>query len=331
MIVPKTTPSGTALALQAATGGLDLLGGGYEIYTDILQSRTIADRLIEKYQLKAVYGTKEQALAEQILAKRTSTLSAKEGLIRVTVSDTDAKRAADLANSYLDELDQVNQSLAITSAGQQRLYFERQLVKEKDVLANAEADLERLQQQTGILVPENQAQAHLTAVEMTRAQIRVRQVALEALLQGATNENPEVVRLRSEVSGLEGQLQAMQRGAGDETVGMPTSKTPAASLDYLRKAREVKLHEAILDMLSKEYEAAKQNEAKTVSMIQILDKATPPEHKSWPPRKVFLMLGLLGGAVLGIMYTFGEAFLQRVMENPSNRNKFNEILQDGRF
>ncbi len=131
LIVPRNNPSAASLALQAATGGLDLMGGGYEIYTDILRSRTIADKLIEKHQLKAAYGTSDLATAERMLAVKTTLLAAKEGLVRVTVADTDPKRAADLANDYLDELDHLNQNLAITSAGQQRLYFERQLIKEK--------------------------------------------------------------------------------------------------------------------------------------------------------------------------------------------------------
>ncbi len=69
--------------------------------------------------------------------------------------------------------------------------------------------------------------------------------------------------------------------------GIPTSKTPERALEYIRRERDVKFHEAVFALLAKQYELAKQEEAKTVSMIEVLDSATVPEHKSWPPRRCF--------------------------------------------
>jgi tyrosine-protein kinase Etk/Wzc len=333
LLVPQNNPSMSSMALQMAAGGLgmggmSLLGGGgqYLIYEDILRSRTVADRLIEQYHLKELYGTKDRKSTEKSLADRTLLVSQKEGMIRVTVEDTDPKRAANIANSYLSELDQMNQGLAITSAGQQRAYFQREMVKEKDALEDAEVDLKRTQEQAGILIPQSQALAHLTAIETTRAQIRLRQVELGALMQGATDQNPKVVQLRSEINSLDEQLNAMQKGGGGPVAGIPTSKVPEISLEYMRKAREVKFHELLFEMLSRQYELAKQDEGKTISMIQVLDKAVPPEHKSWPPRTLFCLLGLIGGAILGAGYTLAEEFSKTVMRNPENRRKYREIL-----
>jgi tyrosine-protein kinase Etk/Wzc len=327
LLVPQANPSASSLALQMATGGLDLVGGGYEIYEDILRSRTVADRMIARYQLKQVYQTKDLATTRAVLAKRTLLESSKEGLVRITVEDTDPKRAADIANTYLDELDKMNQSLAITSAGQQRAYFEREMVKEKDALADAEVELKQTQEKTGILIPQNQALASLNAAESTRAQIRLLQVQLGAALQGATEQNPEVVRLRAELSRLEGQLQAMQTGGTSDVSSLPNSKAPEIALDNLRKAREVKFHETLFEMLARQYEVAKQNEAKTISMIEVLDRAVPAEHKSWPPRTLFCLLGLIGGGVVGVCLVLAQSLLRKVMTNPENRRKFREVLE----
>ncbi|MEO6816836.1 MAG: Wzz/FepE/Etk N-terminal domain-containing protein [Edaphobacter sp.] len=332
LLVPQNSPSASSLALQMATGGgmgaLSLLGGGgqYEVYEDILRSRTVADRLIGQYHLKDLYQVKDREAAEKVLASRTKLVSEKEGMIRVTVEDTDPHRAADIANAYLSELDWMNQNLAITSAGQQRAYFEREMVKEKNALEDAEVDLKRTQEQAGILVPQSQALAHLSAIEQTRAELRLRQIELGALMQGATGENPSVVQLRSEIDGLESQLNAMQKGGGGPAAGTPTSKVPEISLEYLRKVREVKFHEALFEMLARQYEIAKQEEGKTISMIQVLDKAIPPDHKSWPPRTLFCILGLIGGAFIGAGYTFIEAFFEKVMQNPDNKKKYRAIF-----
>ena len=328
LLVPQTNPSPSSVALQIATGGLDLGGGGgYEVYTDILRSRTIADHILAQYQLQQVYGTNDLASARITLAKRTLIESSKEGMIRVTVEDTDARRAASIANTYLDELDKMNQRLAITSAGQQRAYFEREMIKEKDALADAEVELKKTQEETGVLVPQNQALASLSAVESTRAQIRLRQVQLGAALQGATERNPNVVRLRAEISGLEEQLRSMQSGGAGDVAGLPSTKAPGIALDNLRKTREVKFHETLFEMLARQYETAKQNEAKTVSMIEVLDRAIPAEHKSWPPRTLFCLLGLIGGCVAGVCGVLIQTLGRKVMDHPENRRKYHELLE----
>ena len=235
-----------------------------------------------------------------------------------------------MANSYLTELDRMNEGLAITSAGQQRLYFEREMTKEKDSLADAEVELKKTQEATGILVPQTQVVANLGAIEQTRAQLRVRQVQLGALLQGATSENPNVIRLQAEISGLENQLQAMQSGTGSGVAtGIPTSKAPERALEYIRKEREVKFHEAVFALLAKQYELAKQEEAKTVSMVEVLDRATVPERKTWPPKTLFCLLGLVGGALVGVIWTLIEAFFQTVMANPDNQKKYQALMGSG--
>jgi tyrosine-protein kinase Etk/Wzc len=326
LLVPQPSASGASIALKLAMGGLDLGGGTSEVYEDILESKTVADRLIAQYRLKDVYKVKYQLAAQKELASRTKIVTSKEGLVRVTVQDEDPKRAADLANSYLAELDRMNEGLAITSAGQQRLYFEREMVKEKDALADAEVELKKTQESTGILVPQTQVAANISAIEQTRAQLRLRQVQLSALLQGATTENPNVLRLQAEINGLENQLQAMQSGSDNGmATGIPTSKTPERALEYIRKEREVKFHEAVFVLLAKQYELAKQEEAKTVSMIEVLDRATVPERKTWPPKTVFCLLGLLGGALVGVVWTFVESFIQTTMSNPDNQKKYQAL------
>lgn len=326
VLIPKPTTNPVKMALEAAAGGLDLGGGGTDkLYTDILKSRTVADTLIRRFHLVAHYREKEEVQAEKTLAKATTIVASAEGLIKVTVRDSDPRMAADLANGYMSELDQLNQHLAITSAAQQRQYYEQQMVQEKNALADAEVALQASQEKSGVLQPQLQAAADLGASESTRAQLREYQVELGALLQRDTPENPEVVRMRAQIASLESQLNALHSGGGP-AAGVPAAKLPAQATAYVRALREVKFHEALFELLARSYEAAKQQEAKDVSMIELLDNATPPAHKAWPPRTIYTVLAFFLGIILGMLYTAFQAFTRTVMMNPENRSRYAAVV-----
>jgi tyrosine-protein kinase Etk/Wzc len=325
LIPQQNNPSAASAALQAATG-LDLLGGGYEVYIDILKSHAVEDKLIQQYNLEQHYKVFDLAGAEGILFSRTSMFAGKEGMVWVTVQDEDPKMAADLANSYFAELSQLNARLGISAAAQLRRYYEAEMVKEKDALGDAEVALEQSQEKNGLLEPQTQASAALNAEENTRAQLRARQVELQALLQGATAQNPDVVRLQAQIAGLEGQLRA-EESTGGPDVGTPQSKEPQQALDYIRKQREVKFHEALLDMLTRNYESARQQESKDISMVELLDTARPSHFKEWPPKKLWLVTGFAVGLAFGILWTALEAFYSVLTHNPRNRARFDALAR----
>ena len=163
-----------------------------------------------------------------------------------------------MAAAYMDALHDTNGRLALSQASQQQLFFGQQLEQEKDALENAEVDLRRTEEQTGLIAPTGQTEAEIRTVADTQAQIAVRRVELAALRQSATEQNPDVVRLQSEIADLEGQMASLQKGKGaDSGLTIPTSRVPQVQLDYVRKEREVKYHEALFEMLARQYEAAR--------------------------------------------------------------------------
>jgi capsule polysaccharide export protein KpsE/RkpR len=178
------------------------------------------------------------------------------------------------------------------------LFFGEQLAKEKDALEDAEVELKRTEEQSGLIAPSGQTETEIKTIAETQAQIAAREVALAALRDSATEQNPEVIRLHSEIDDLKGQLARLQRGSGKEAgLAIPTSKVPELELEYVRKEREVKYHEALFDMLSKQYEAARLDEARDAPVLQVLDPASYPDTKSSPKRSYYMM----GGLVLGFL------------------------------
>ena len=286
--------------LAGMTGGISGLKNPNDLYIGMLQSRTIADRLIKRLQLKERYQQKTLDGARQALKSRTVIINGKDGLININVDDPDPRFAAQLANAYIDELKQLNQVLAMTDAAKRRLFFEQQLKQAKEQLTSAETALRQTQEKTGLIQPEGQLPAIVGSVTQLRASIAAKEVQLEAMRSYATQQNPLYIRTEQELSGLREQLKKLETGKeGRGDLMVPTGKVAQSGLEYLRRLREVKYQETIFELLAKQYELAKIDEAKDSSLIQVLDSAVPPELKSKPSRGLILATGLLLGFLFG--------------------------------
>jgi tyrosine-protein kinase Etk/Wzc len=299
------------LATMAPAGlssGLGLLSGlglrnPADLYVGVLESRTIADALITKFELKDVYDVVDYTRARKRLERNTRIESGKDSLIRIRVEDRNAARAANLANAYVDELSQSNSRLAFTEAGQRRLFFEEQLTREKESLAEAEIGLRNTQQATGLVAPAGQAEALLRVDAQLHAEILSRETQLAAMKTFAADENPRLRIVTRELDALQAQLNQLERGDYKEgTLELPTGQLPEASLKYLRAMREMKYHETLFEVLSRLYEAAKLDEAKSATPIQVVDHAVTPERKSWPPRTLLISAAILGALLISVFW-----------------------------
>lgn len=288
--------SGLASGGMASQLGLKNPG---DLYVGMLGSRTIADDLIRQFHLQAVYRAKLLSETRAALGKHASFTSGKDSLIKISVEDRDPKRAADLANAFVDELFRQNSRLALTDSSQRRLFFEQQLGKEKDALADAEVELKNTQQTTGLLAPGGQAEVLIRSGAQLRAEIASREVQLQALRTYATDENPQVEVLKKEIGALHGQMAHLEaNGAPNWKMEFSAGKLPEASLEYIRKLRNMKYHETLYDLLAKQYEAARIDEAKQAPVIQVIDRAVVPDKKTWPPRGLFTFAGMVAGLIL---------------------------------
>ena len=167
-------------ALGVAGGALSSLKDPTLLYVGMLNSRTVADDLIRQFDLAKEYETKKLSQTEKALERHSEFISGKDTIITVSVQDHDPKRAADLANAYLAALHGLNDRIALTEAGQRRLFFEQQLEKQKNRLADAEVELMRSQNQTGLIQPTGQARLQLETIAQTQAEIASREIELAA-------------------------------------------------------------------------------------------------------------------------------------------------------
>jgi uncharacterized protein involved in exopolysaccharide biosynthesis len=310
--IPPTNGSANSMASLVAgqlssMGASELLGGAKnsgDLYAGILRSRSIAGQLVQQFDLKKSYGAKKESQAEAALDANTEvTVDTKSTIVTVGVTDKSPQRAHDLANAYMDALRETDGRLALSQSSQRRLFFEQQLAKEKDDLEDAEVALKKTEEQSGLIAPTGQTESEIRTIAETQAEVAVRQVQLAALRDSATEENPDVIRLRSEIGDLQGQLARLEKGSGqDSTMSIPTAKVPELELEYVRKEREVKYHEALFDMLSRQYEAARLDEARDAPVLQVLDTASYPDAKSSPKRMYIMLCGMVFGFLAGCVW-----------------------------
>ncbi len=276
-----------------------------EMYIGILRSRTVYDKIIDRFGLMKLYDVKYREDARKDLAEALTTRSGKDGMIVVAVEDRDPKRAADMANAFVEEMIEVSRGLALTEAAQRRLFFEEQLKDVKLALARAEEGIKGFQEKTGAFKVDDQARTVIQGIGSLRAQIAAREVQYKVAQTYATPQNPDLQRIEEELRGLKSELNKLeQRGGNSPDPLMPTGRMPSVGMEYLRKLRDVKYNETLYELLAKQYEMAKLDEARDAVVIQVIDKAVQPERKMKPKRAVIVALSTFTGFLFSIFLSF---------------------------
>jgi len=293
--------------LSGLAGGGGMLGGPKspgDLYVGILKSRSVESEIVNRFDLKKVYNVKLESQAENVLASHSKfDAGLKDSIVILSVTDSSPARAQDLANAYLDALRETNGRLALSESSQRRLFYEQQLAKEKDALEDAEVDLKKTEEHSGLIAPAGQTAAEIQIISQTRAQIASKEMELSALRLSATPQNPEIVRLETEISNLQGQLASFHSGGGRGAEGeIPTSRVPELELEYVRKEREVKYHEALFGMIARQYEAARMDESHQAPLLQVLDAASYPDAKSAPRRTLIVLGGTFFGCLSAVAW-----------------------------
>ena len=198
----------------------------------------------------------------------------------------------------------------------------------KNNLADAEQALKETEQKTGLIQLDGQAKAIIESVVKLRAVMAAKEVELHAMRLFSTEQNPDLLMAEQQLSGLRAQLTLLEKqsgaGEGSEAGGVagnvqvPVGNVPEAGLQYIRKLREVKYAEALFELLAKQYEAARLDEAKTAAVIQVLDPAVEPDRKSWPPRSLIAGLGALFGFFGSCVYGLLADALDRMRLKPES-------------
>jgi uncharacterized protein involved in exopolysaccharide biosynthesis len=345
LILPKTYTAMTVIlppqqnqsAASALVGQIGLLGGlsssdlglknPDDLFIAMLNSRTVEDHLIDRFDLLRVYGVKRYQ-ARKKLENNSYVVAEREGTISVSVTDRDPKRAAAMANAYVDELRSLNQNLAVSEASQRRLFYQQKLDAEREDLSKAELALEQAQEKSGLIQPQAQGQAIIDAVGTAQAQVAAKEVQIESMRTYATASNPDLKRAEQELAGLREQLTRLERSKGalgNGEMAIPTRRLPEVELEYLRRARDLKYHESLYEFLGKQLEAARIDEAKEAVVVQVLDKAVEPERKSGPRRLLIVLVSAFVAFVVMCLWVLLAEGWRRKEQDPREHLRLAEL------
>jgi uncharacterized protein involved in exopolysaccharide biosynthesis len=307
VILPPQQSGSAGAAMMAQLSSLSAMAGAgalgiknpNDLQVALLKSRSVGDAMVARFHLQVLYHAKYASSARKRWEKKTFIDNGlKDGLIRLSVTDGDPQRAAELANGWVEEYQRFSSTLAVGEASRRRLFFERQVAEARENLARAEEEMKLTEQRTGVIELDGQAHAMIASAAMLRAQVAAKQVEIQAMRQFAADGNPDLERARQELSGLEGQLAAMDvakdRRSGDLVA--PMGMVAQAGLDYARVLREVKYREAVVSLLMRLYEMAQVDEAQKGSQAQVVDAAVAPDR----PTSLFRIWILLAGLLLAL-------------------------------
>ncbi len=312
---------GASSSLATAAGASLGLKNPGEMYVALFRSRTVEDAVIQRFGLLQRYKCHRMSEARAGFERRsTVVLGAKDGLIRITVTDWDAKLAADIANGYVDEFRKLSGSLAITEAAQRRVFFQQQLLEANQNLTAAEEAMKQTQQSTGVVEVESQARSLIESAARLRGEIAAKEVEIESMRTYATDNNPQTYTAQQELAALKDQLKKLT--GSDSGTGSAVSvrgKLPEMGMEYLRKLRDVRYYETIESLIAKQFEMAKLDEAKQGAVVQVADVAIPPDWRSFPKRTIMVLIATFGALILVCAWCLVSDGIHRFRNNPSQR------------
>jgi capsule polysaccharide export protein KpsE/RkpR len=328
-LMPPDPPQGQGLAMLATLAGkvganLGSLGGDLfglktsaDLFATVLLCRTVQDDLISKFDLRQVYGEKRWVDARKELTRRTDiSIDRKSGVLTIQVTDHDPKRANELAQEYIVELNNVVTKLNTSSAHRERIFLEERLGQVKTELESAEKEFSQFASKNAAIDIKEQGKAMVEAAAALEGELIATQTEEQGLRQIYTDHNVRVRTAQARVNELKRQIQKLggrpesgaagSEGSKESELYPSIRKLPLLGVTYADLYRKTKVEETIFEILTQQFELAKVQEAKEVPSVKILDPPDTPEKRTFPPRFLILVSGTLLAFVLGVLCIFAK-------------------------
>lgn len=333
LLPPQQSQSGASALLSQLGGAAGALAGATglknpnDLYIGMLRSRTVADKLIAKFDLQKVYDVETMEKARAVLDGNSAIAAGKDGLISIDVEGEDKKLVAQLANGYVSELVSLTRVLAVTEASQRRVFFERQLEQSKDNLAKAEMALKGALDTHGVISVDADSRAIVETVGRLRAQISAKDIQISAMKAFVTTSNPEYKRAQEELISLRAELSKLENGRPALAVDGGGDPGKQVGLENIKILRDVKYYQMLYELLAKQYEAARLDEAKDTAMIQVLDPAVEPERKFKPKRSILILLSTILAFIAAVAFAFIAEARKKILADPDGKAQWEQLKQ----
>ncbi len=355
-LMPPDGQSGSALAMLSSMAGKSGLGAALPegllgmhstgaLFVDLLGSRTIEDRIVERFDLRKEYGERYQVEARQSLRNRTEVSEdRKSEVIAIRVTDRDPQRAARIAQAYVEELDRLVAQVATSSARRERMFIEGRLGAVKQELDRASGEFSQFASRNATMDISSQGRATLEAAARLQGELVAAQSEMEGLEQVYTTSNFRVRAQRARVEEYKRQLDkldgdrpgtagaAAPPGQEAETGSAFPSirRIPLLGVRWAELYRQTKMEETVYELLTQQYELAKIEEARQIPSVKVLDPADIPEKKSWPPRLPITIAGTVLAVSAAILWVLASAAWGEIDPEDERKQILTGLAESGR-
>jgi uncharacterized protein involved in exopolysaccharide biosynthesis len=324
------TTLATSGVAQAVPGlSLPSLTPQRDLFVSILKSRTMAEDVVQRFDLQERYQAPFLSDAVRRLYGMTTVTLSKDGMISVKVEETDPQLAAAIANFYVAHLDQMITRFATTEASKQRVFIADRLTETERELRSAEEALRQFQETNKVIALQEQARGAVETAAQLKGEIMASEVQLEVMRKFATDANPEVVKLKQRIQEMKRHLSGMQYGKGwvlpaenrnpgepRNEIYIPFAQVPELGIELARVMRDVKVQETVYSLLTQQLEQVKIAEARDMPTVQALDKAVPADRKSKPKISFNMAVAGITSLFVGILFAFFLEYVAGVKQSP---------------
>jgi uncharacterized protein involved in exopolysaccharide biosynthesis len=326
-LMPPENQSTSGLAMAAAamsgggaaTGGLgaiasDFLGlkSSSDIFVGVLSSRTVQDELIRRFDLKKLYGARSMEDARRMLSEHTGvSVDRKSQIVSIMVTDRSPQRAAAMGQAYVEQLNSLVTDLSTSSARRERIFLEGRLHSVNQDLEAAEKNFSQFASKNTAIDVKEQAKAMVGAAATLQGQLIAAESQYQGLREIYTDNNPRTRTVKARIDELQRQLDKLG-GKGESATDVTDvpgesfypsiRKLPLLGVAYADLYRQMRIQEAVLETLTKEYEMAKVQEAKEIPTVKVLDEANVPDKKSFPPRTLIVFIGTASALAIAVIW-----------------------------
>jgi len=337
IMVPQQTPSaalmiGVGAGVTSSVSTLSNLGLGKnpaDIYLGIMETRPVQLDIVKQLNLRTVYNSKTDDQARHTLENLTLIESGKDNLISVSYTDKDKYLAAQVANAYPDSLRKALKDVAATEAARRRKFYEEQLREAKGELIKAEQEFSKIQSTKGLVIPEMQSRSVVEGITSLRAQITAKELQIHSLRSYSSQQSPDLKLAEGQLAALNGEMQKMERqNKTAESGKLGLADVQQAGLEYIRASRELGYRQSLYDMLVKQLEIARLDEAKEGAVVQVVEPAIVPEFKTQPHKLKILAEFVFLGVFLSIVGILCRMLYRGWMSDSSKRSQILMIKKE---
>lgn len=255
-----------------------------DMYVEILKSRTLRESLIVDFDLQRLYRRQNMDVALKELGTHVKVAAAPTGVVTLRVEDRDPRRASDMANHLVDDLDRFNRESMNTRAKRTREFLERRLVESRVTLSRAESTLTAYEQKNRIVASsESPAVGAMAEAISQRMNLEVRRSYLSSY---SRQGSAPLRQLDAEIGAMDREL----------------AKLPGLKQESSRLVLDAEIQRRVFTLLTAQYEDMRVQELRDTPTVTVLDRARAPQLRSRPKRGIIVVAATLSAVLLGLAW-----------------------------